>query len=56
MRTLALTPGRRAHARLAAALALLAGYADLVQGGLHAAPMLLVLGYVVLVPIALLID
>jgi hypothetical protein len=57
VRTLALTPSRRALAlRSAAALTLLAGYVDLVRGGLDAAPVLLVLGYVVLVPLALLLD
>jgi len=37
-----------------AALALLGGYADLVRGGDTIAPVLLVLGYCVLVPIAIL--
>ena len=37
-----------------AAVALLAGYADLVRGGITLAPILLVLGYCVLVPIAIL--
>ncbi len=37
-----------------AALALLLGYADLVRGGETIAPLLLVLGYCVLVPIAIL--
>lgn len=37
-----------------AALALAAGYADLIRGGMTIAPLLLVLGYVVLIPIAIL--
>lgn len=37
-----------------AALALLAGYADLARGGETIAPILLVLGYCVLVPLAIL--
>jgi hypothetical protein len=38
----------------AAALALLAGYADLARGGETIAPLLLVIGYCVLVPLAIL--
>ena len=38
----------------AAALALLLGYADLARGGTTVAPFLLVLGYCVLIPIAIL--
>jgi len=46
---------RRAHGvRAAAAAALILGYADLVRGGLTLAPVLLVLGYAVLVPLAIL--
>ena len=57
MRTPALTARRRAPVlRAAAALALLAGYADLIRGGLIVAPVLLVLGYVVLVPLVFLLD
>jgi hypothetical protein len=57
VRTLALTPGRRALGlRLAAAVALLVGYADLLRGGLTVAPVLLVLGYLVLVPLVFLLD
>jgi hypothetical protein len=53
----ALAPGRRALAlRLAATLALVAGYSDLVRGGVTTAPVLLVLGYVVLVPLVFLLD
>ena len=37
-----------------ALLALAAGYADLIRGGETIAPILLVLGYCVLVPIAIL--
>ncbi|MBI2795598.1 MAG: hypothetical protein HYX65_02705 [Gemmatimonadetes bacterium] len=37
-----------------AALALLLGYADLVRGGVTVAPILLVIGYCVLVPLAIL--
>ena len=37
-----------------AALALIVGYADLARGGTTVAPILLVLGYCVLVPIAIL--
>jgi hypothetical protein len=38
----------------ATAITLLAGYADLARGGETIAPVLLVLGYVVLVPLAIL--
>ncbi len=37
-----------------AILSLLLGYADLVRGGITLAPILLVLGYCVLVPLAIL--
>jgi hypothetical protein len=37
-----------------AALVLVAGYADLVRGGETLAPILLILGYCVLVPLAIL--
>lgn len=37
-----------------AILALLAGYADLIRGGVTIAPALLVLGYCVLIPLAIL--
>jgi hypothetical protein len=49
--------GSRARSLLwwgVAALTLLAGYADLWRGGETIAPILLVLGYCVLVPIAIL--
>ena len=35
---------------------LTAGYADLTRGGLTVAPILLVAAYVVLIPLALLVD
>ena len=38
----------------AAAAALVLGYADLARGGITLAPILLVLGYVVLIPVAIL--
>jgi hypothetical protein len=57
MRTLVLPPPRRTRALRAATLALmLLGYADLARGGLTAAPLLLVAGYLVLVPLAILLD
>ena len=57
VRTLVQGASRRALAlRAGAILVLLAGYADLVRGGLTAAPLLLVLGYVVLVPLVFLLD
>ena len=37
-----------------AAVTLLLGYADLVRGGVTVAPILLVIGYCVLVPLAIL--
>ena len=55
MRPLANAPVRRAHAlRAAAAVVLLIGYADLARGGITAAPLLMVLGYAVLVPAVIL--
>jgi hypothetical protein len=46
---------RKASVRwTAAALVLLAGYADLLRGGETVAPILLVIGYGVLVPLAIL--
>lgn len=48
-------PGRRALAlRALAAGILLAGWADLVAGGISAGPVLVVLGYVVIVPAVIL--
>jgi hypothetical protein len=51
-----LAAGRRARSLRAAAAAvtLVAGYLDLARGGVTVAPLLLVLGYVVLVPLAIL--
>ena len=46
--------GRARLTWLCAAIVLLAGYADLAVGGLTAAPLLLVAGYVVFVPLAIL--
>lgn len=55
MRLIHLVPERRAHLmRAAAAVTLICGYADLVRGGRVVAPILLVAGYIVLVPLALL--
>jgi hypothetical protein len=49
--------GRHARAQRAlAAGALLVGYLDLVRGGVTLAPVLLVAGYVLLVPLALLAE
>jgi hypothetical protein len=46
---------KRASVRwAAAAVVLLAGYADLARGGVTVAPILLVVGYCVLVPLAIL--
>ena len=39
---------------VAAALVLIAGYADLVRGGETLAPVLLIVGYCILVPLAIL--
>ena len=39
---------------IAAAVVLIAGYVDLVRGGVTLAPILLVVGYCVLVPLAIL--
>lgn len=57
MRTIPPAPGRRALAlRAVTLLALLVGYLDLVRGGLTIAALLLVIGYLVLVPVVLLHD
>jgi hypothetical protein len=53
-RLASLASWRRAGWWLVAALALAAGYADLARGGTTLAPILLVLGYCVLVPVAML--
>ena len=55
MRISTLAPVRRAHVlRAAAAAALALGYIDLVRGGITVAPLLIVVGYAVLVPAAIL--
>ncbi|MEO8563539.1 MAG: hypothetical protein ABI601_15790 [bacterium] len=47
--------GRRATlARGAAALALIVGYTDLARGGITVAPVILVIAYVIIVPLAIL--
>ena len=43
-------------ARVAAAMLIAIGYLDLARGGIVVAPLALVIGYVVLVPAALLTD
>jgi hypothetical protein len=51
------TSGARRRARLASAAAVIAlvlGYGDLAHGGVVVAPLALVIGYVVLLPAALL--
>ena len=42
--------------RAAAALVIALGYADLVRGGTVLAPVALVVGYLVLVPLSLLVE
>lgn len=42
--------------RLLPVLVLVLGYADLIRGGLTLAPLLLVASYVILVPLAFLVD
>ena len=55
MRRSILAPAGRARLlRAAAAAALSLGYLDLVRGGITVAPLLLVLGYVLLVPLVIL--
>jgi hypothetical protein len=50
-------PARRASfARAALLAALLVGYVDLARGGTVVAPLVLVAAYLVLVPLALLVD
>ena len=57
MRTIPPAPARRARALRAVTLvALSVGYLDLVRGGLTIAALLLVTGYLVLVPVVLLHD
>ncbi|HEX7980363.1 MAG TPA: hypothetical protein VF461_17300 [Gemmatimonadaceae bacterium] len=48
---------RRAHiVRLAALLMILVGFGDLARGGIVLAPLALVVGYLVLVPLSFFID
>ena len=48
---------RRARVlRLAAMLVILGGYADLVRGGIDLAPLALVTGYLILVPLSLFVE
>ncbi len=55
MRIFSLVPARHAHVlRAVAAVALAAGYADLIRGGMTAGPVLVVIGYAVLVPAVIL--
>ena len=55
MRLPTFAPARRAsYLRVTAAVVLLLGYADLVHGGSTAAPILIVIGYTVLVPAVIL--
>ena len=55
MRQHTLAPARRGHIVLAiAAAALSIGYADLIRGGITVGPVLIVIGYAVLVPAVIL--
>jgi hypothetical protein len=55
VRDILIAPARSAHlVRAAAAAALAIGYLDLARGGMTVGPVLLVAGYLVLVPLALL--
>lgn len=55
MRYLSLAPARRALVlRLAAIAVLFLGYVDLVRGGITIAPVLLFIGYAMLVPAVIL--
>jgi hypothetical protein len=48
---------RRARAlRLAAMLVILVGYADLARGGIDLAPLALVIGYLILVPLSFFVE
>jgi hypothetical protein len=48
---------RRARAlRLAAMLAILGGYVDLIRGGIDFAPLALVTGYLILVPLSFFVE
>jgi hypothetical protein len=55
VRNFSLAPVRRAHlVRAAAAVCLVMGYADLSRGGVNVAPILLFIGYMLLVPAVIL--
>jgi hypothetical protein len=55
VRTFTLVPARHAQIlRGVAAAALAAGYADLIRGGITVGPVLIVIGYAVLVPAVIL--
>jgi hypothetical protein len=55
VRTFPLVPARHAQIlRVVAAAALAAGYADLIRGGITVGPVLIVIGYAVLVPAVIL--
>ncbi|MDB4914813.1 MAG: hypothetical protein JWM95_2457 [Gemmatimonadetes bacterium] len=55
MRYLSRAPALRVHSvRAGAAIVLFLGYADLVNGGVTGAPVLLVVGYLLLVPAVIL--
>ena len=57
MRIPVLAPPRRVRAlRIVTLALLLLGYTDLLRGGLTAAPLLLVSSYLLLVPLAILLD
>lgn len=55
MRLPSFAPARNANRlRVSAAVILLLGYVDLARGGIAAAPVLIVIGYVILVPAVIL--
>jgi len=55
VKTPELAPARRALAlRVLAGVTLAAGWADLVYGGISAGPLLIVIGYAILVPAVIL--
>ena len=56
MRISVLAPRSVRALRLVTLALLLLGYADLARGGLTAAPLLLVWSYLLLVPLAILLD
>jgi hypothetical protein len=55
-RSIHVAGSRAVGARVAAVTIIAIGYVDLVRGGTVIAPLALVVGYVVLLPIALLTD